>query len=205
MRPLDAPTLGSVPCVARPSQGTAQRRASFLATAAAETPLDGPKLGCPGQAGCRGRSLPPGCGAGPVPHVVRPSWGVEGGGTPLSPALGFGRAASGREYAGEDTRHALAKTSGTPSPPVPHANPQGLHKCALLPAGRRVGAHPPCRSMRSGQALPSPEPMKVNNSISRHLTSSAPSSVSGREQADPSLPPPARHRRRSRSSAGWGA
>ena len=45
MRPLDAPTLSPVPCVALPSQGTAQRRASFLAKATARTLLDGPELG----------------------------------------------------------------------------------------------------------------------------------------------------------------
>ncbi len=41
----------------------------------------------------------------------------------------------------------------------------------LLPSGRRAGARAPCRSMGSGQALLGPGTVKVNISISRHLTS----------------------------------
>ena len=71
------------------------------------------------------------------------------------------------------------------------ANPQGLRKCALLPAGRRAGAGLACRSTGSGQALPQGwEVGKSTTLFPANLpTSSPPSSAPGRELARPSLPP----------------
>ena len=119
------------------------------------------------------------------PRTVRGGPGGLRGAARSLTSLGAGRASC-------PDAGVLAKASvrvGLPCPQDRAANPQGLQRYALLPSGRRVGACLTRRLMRSRQALPRAGEWKVNNSISRHLTSLRSVFRVGQEEQAPAHPP----------------